>query len=142
MSNVDQRVAAMRRFNRFYTQKIGVLHDRFLRTPFSLAEGRVLYELAHREEATASEMAADLGLDPGYLSRILRGFQKQRLVTRETSRNDGRKTLLTLTEKGEKAFANLNAASKHGIGALLQSISSAAQDRLVHSMQTIESLLG
>src|SRR5438034_10252365 len=98
-------VAAVRRFNRFYTQRIGVLHEGVLRTPFSLTEGRVLYELAHRQESTASEVAAGLGLDAGYLSRILSAFARQRLIGKSVSDADGRKNLLHLTERGQQAFA-------------------------------------
>ena len=104
----EQRVAAVRRFNRFYTQKIGVLQDGLLNSPFSLTETRVLYELAHRERPTASELGRDLGLDAGYLSRILRSFEQKSLVKKAPSPADGRQLLLTLTRKGEEAFAPLN----------------------------------
>jgi DNA-binding MarR family transcriptional regulator/GNAT superfamily N-acetyltransferase len=138
----DQRVAAVRRFNRFYTQKIGVLQAGHLNSPFSLAEVRVLYELAHREQPTASELGRDLGLDAGYLSRILRGFEKKGLVKKSPSEADGRQQLLTLTRKGEEAFAPLNVRSRTEIGALLGPLSGAEQNRLVDSMHAIEDLLG
>src|SRR3954447_23611938 len=104
-ANLDRRVAAVRRFNRFYTRQIGVLHEGLLRSPFSLAEVRVLYELAHNEEPTATDLAKELALDAGYLSRILRKFEKQGLIGRQRSAADGRRTLLRLTKRGRRAFA-------------------------------------
>lgn len=141
-SDLGQRVAAVRRFNRFYTQKIGVLREGLLDSPFSLSEARVLYELAHREQPTATELGKDLGLDPGYLSRILRGFERRGLVRKTPSEADGRRNLLTLTRKGEEAFAPLNVRSRAEIGALLGSLTEAEQVRLVEAMHTIENLLG
>ena len=140
--DLQQRVEAVRRFNRFYTQKIGVLHDGLLRSSFSLAEARVLYELAHRQNPTASELARELGLDAGYLSRILFGFQKRGLMDRKPSESDGRQSLLRLTKKGKEAFAPLNARSKDEIGAMLGHFSSVNQNRLIEAMHTIERLLG
>ncbi|HUP49567.1 MAG TPA: helix-turn-helix domain-containing GNAT family N-acetyltransferase [Thermoanaerobaculia bacterium] len=136
-----QRVAAVRRFNRFYTQKIGVLHEGLLRSPFSLTEGRVLYELAHREQASASAIAADLGLDRGYLSRILSRFARRRLVGKTAAPDDRRKSLLHLTEKGQEAFAALNDESRHEIAAMLSALSPSDQGRLVEAMGSIESVL-
>lgn len=140
-SHLDQRIQAVRRFNRFYTGQIGVLHEGYLRSPFSLAQVRVLYELAHREKPTASELAKDLGLDPGYLSRILRDLQKQGFVGRTVSKNDGRQHLLWLTKRGQEVFAPLDARSHDEIGAMLRSRSVAQQKRLIEAMRTIEVLL-
>src|ERR1043166_4393938 len=103
-----QRIEAVRRFNRFYTQQIGVLHEGLVKSPFSLTEARVMWELAHREEATAAGLGRELGLDAGYLSRILNGFQKQGLIDRRPSEADGRQSLLRLTEQGREAFAGLD----------------------------------
>src|SRR5262252_4644329 len=111
-SDFEQRVGAVRRFNRLYTRRIGVLQDGFLRSPFSLAEARVLYELAHRDKATATEVAAELGLDHGYLSRILRGFCERGLVAKTASPQDRRQSLLALTAKGRMAYAPLNRRSQ------------------------------
>lgn len=140
-SSFDQRVAAVRRFNRFYTQKIGVLNEGLLNSPFSLTEARVLYELAHREQPTASELVRDLGLDAGYMSRILRGFEKKGLIEKTRSKTDGRQSHLTLTRKGQEAFAPLNVRSRNEIGAMLGRLSESDQDRLVNAMHVIEELL-
>ena len=109
---LDQRIAAVRHFNRFYTQRIGVLQERWM-SPFSLTEARVLYELFRRDQATATEIASTLGLDAGYMSRIVRGFRTRGLVATEKSKADGRQVLLTLTERGRKAFAPLDAYSNN-----------------------------
>jgi DNA-binding MarR family transcriptional regulator/N-acetylglutamate synthase-like GNAT family acetyltransferase len=141
-TDLHQHVEAMRRFNRFYTKQIGVLHERLLRSPFSLTEARVIYELAHHEKMTATELCNELGLDAGYLSRILRSFKKKDLINKELSQTDGRKNLVSLTERGQKAFARLNARSHNEIGAMLSNLSAADQKRLVNTMHTIEGLLG
>src|SRR6516165_8282981 len=133
----EQRVGAVRRFNRLYTRRIGVLQDGFLQSPYSLAEARVLYELAHRQRATATGIAADLGLDPGYLSRIARGF-----LTKTPSPTDRRQCLLSLTAKGRMAFAPLDQRSQDEIAAMIGKLSVADQDRIVGAMRTIESVLG
>jgi DNA-binding MarR family transcriptional regulator/N-acetylglutamate synthase-like GNAT family acetyltransferase len=139
---LEQRVAAARRFNRFYTRRIGVLHEGAYRSPFSLTEVRVLYELAHRDRPTATALGRDLGLDPGYLSRILRGFERRGLVLKTRSAADGRQSHLALTAQGRKVFAPLNARSHDEVAALLGGLSAAAQARVVGAMQTIERLLG
>jgi DNA-binding MarR family transcriptional regulator/GNAT superfamily N-acetyltransferase len=138
----DARVAAVRGFNRFYTQKIGVLGEGLLKSRFSLAEARVLYELAHRERPTATQLCGDLGLDAGYLSRILRRFEQQGLLARTASKADGRQSLLALTAKGRVAFSPLDARSRQEIGALMDGLGQPDQARLVAAMGTIERLLG
>jgi DNA-binding MarR family transcriptional regulator/GNAT superfamily N-acetyltransferase len=140
-TSIAQRVAAVRRFNRFYTKQIGLLHEGYLESPFSLAEVRVLYELAHRDTPTAAELGRELGLDAGYLSRILRGFAKRGLIHRAPSKADGRQTLLSLTEKGQRAFARLHTRSRDEIGTLLGRLSPAEQHRVLQAMHTIEHLL-
>ncbi|MBV9523981.1 MAG: MarR family transcriptional regulator [Alphaproteobacteria bacterium] len=132
----------MRRFNRFYTAKIGVLQEGLLESAFSLAQARILYELAHREKPTAAALARELGLDPGYLSRILRGFTRQGFVVKETSPSDGRQSLLSLTAAGRAAFAPLDRRSRDEIGELLGTLSEAEQRCLVGAMARIETLLG
>jgi DNA-binding MarR family transcriptional regulator/N-acetylglutamate synthase-like GNAT family acetyltransferase len=137
----DRRVGVVRRFNRFWTRQIGVLGEGYLESPFSLTEVRVLYELAHREETTASELGDELGLDAGYLSRLLRGFEKHGLIHKRPSEADGRRRLLRLTARGREAFAPLDARSRNDIGAMLGGMSIAGQERLVGAMRTIEGLL-
>lgn len=139
---VDQRVEAMRHFNRFYTRQIGVLQEGYLDSPFSLTEARLIYELAHRQQTTASELAQELGLDPGYLSRIVRGFKRRGMVATHPGADDRRKRLLALTEQGKAAFAPLDARSRADHEALLGALPVAAQDRLIDAMVTIEELLG
>jgi len=140
--DVYQRVEAVRRFNRFYTKQIGVLHEGLLRSPFSLTEARVIYELAQHEETTATELSNELGLDAGYLSRLLRSFKKRGLIHKQASQSDGRQNLLSLTERGQEAFAMLNARSRNEVGATLSDLSPADQNRLVKAIHTIEGLLG
>lgn len=136
------RIAAVRRFNRFYAQKIGVLDEGLLESPYSLAEVRVLDELAHREAPTAGDLARDLALDAGYLSRILRRLGQLGLVEKHASPRDGRRSILALTPRGRKAFAQVNASANGRIGAILRGLSRADQDRLLRALGTVESLLG
>ena len=135
-------VDAVRRFNRFYTRRIGVLQEGLLQSPFSLAEARVLYELAHRDGPAAAELGRDLGLDAGYLSRILRGLRRRGLVDRHPSEADGRRSLLGLTRRGRAAFATLDERSRREVGAMLDALPPPGPGRLVEAMGTIERLLG
>src|SRR3982750_2931179 len=116
-SDLSQRVEAIRRFNRFYTRQIGVLTEGLLDSTFSLTEARVIYELAHHEQTTASALGDELGLDAGYLSRILQSFKKRDLIHKHPSEIDRRQSDLRLTEAGQAAFAMLNARSQHQIEA-------------------------
>jgi len=138
----EERVVAVRRFNRFYTRRIGVLHEGLLGSPLSLTEGRVLYELAQRASATASQLASDLALDSGYLSRILAGFEKRGLLERRPSAEDGRQLILGLTDQGREIFTAINARSQAEIAELLQPMSATDQARLINALATVESLLG
>jgi DNA-binding MarR family transcriptional regulator/GNAT superfamily N-acetyltransferase len=135
------QVETVRRFNRFYTRQIGLLNEGLLDSPFSLTEVRALYELAHREHPTAADLCKELGLDAGYLSRILRKFEQQQLIEKKRSQ-DARQSLLSLTGKGRKAFEPLNARSDGQVATMLGKASPAKQRDLVHAMQTIESVLG
>jgi len=138
---IDRNVAAVRRFNRFYTQRLGLLHDGGLYAPFSLTEARVLYELAHRPECTASQLASALDLDHGYLSRILRGFEQDELIGRVRAAHDGRQALLSLTRQGREQFARLDARARTHVAGLLETIPLAAHQRLVAAMDTIEATI-
>jgi DNA-binding MarR family transcriptional regulator/GNAT superfamily N-acetyltransferase len=139
---LEDHVASVRRFSRFYTRKIGVLHEGLLGSQLSLTEGRVIWELAQRERATASELAAELGLDTGYLSRILGGFEKRGLIDRRPSERDGRQVLIALTEAGRALYATIDTRSREAVAALLGELDGADQHRLVAALETAEQLLG
>lgn len=139
VSNED--VAAVRRFSRFYTRRIGVLGETMLDSPFSLTEARVLYELANRKNATAALLCAELGLDAGYASRMLARFAREGLIRKTPSRADARQMLLSLTAKGRKAFAPLDRRSHDDVVGLLAPLPKSAQKQVVEAMQTIERLI-
>jgi DNA-binding MarR family transcriptional regulator/N-acetylglutamate synthase-like GNAT family acetyltransferase len=141
-TDVAHAVDAVRRFNRAYTRQIGVLQEHLLESPFSLAEARVLYEVANRAGVTARALCDELGLDPGYLSRILARFVRDGLVSRRASERDGRERLLALTARGRQAFVRLDAASRDQIAALLRPLSSDDRRQLVHAAERIRKLLG
>lgn len=138
---VDAQVGAIRAFNRFYTRKIGVV-DGMASSPFALAEARVLYELAHREQATATDIRKELGLDAGYMSRILREFERRKLIRREQSKTDERQKFLSLTAKGRRAFAPLDARSNRDVVAILEGLSPTKRKQLVDAVQAVRRLLG
>jgi DNA-binding MarR family transcriptional regulator/GNAT superfamily N-acetyltransferase len=139
---LPQRVAAVRRFNRFYTQHLGVLRHGWLDSPFSLTEARVLYEIRQCDRATATDIGRDLGLDAGYLSRILRRFHKSGLIRKQTSPEDGRQSFLSITARGRKAFDPLEQRTEHQVGALLTRLPASAQGQLVSAMGSIERMIG
>lgn len=141
MEDQAQCVEAVRRFSRFYTRQVGVLNEGYNGSEFSLTEARILYELAHREAATASELAKSLALDPGYLSRIVKGFEQRRLIRRQPSKADARQYLLTLTDRGERRFAELNARSRSDMAEMVGALTARQQQRLVAAMGEIEALL-
>jgi DNA-binding MarR family transcriptional regulator/N-acetylglutamate synthase-like GNAT family acetyltransferase len=138
----DRRVADVRRFSRFYTRQIGLLRDGYLETPFSLTEARVLYEVASREHAVAAELTRELGLDAGYLSRILARFRRRGVIERRASADDARRSELRLTKKGRSVFASLDARSRDDIGTQLARLPVTDQERLVGAMATVERHLG
>lgn len=140
-ADLEDRIAAVRRFTRFYTRQIGLLHEHLLDTPFSMTEARLLWELAHREPSTATALGADLGLDAGYLSRILRRFAENGLISRKATPADARQNLIAITAKGRKAFAPLNQGSRDQVAAMLEALDPAGQDRVVGAMATVEHLL-
>jgi len=138
----SDQVAAIRAFNRFYTRQIGLLAEGLLNSRFSLTEVRVLYELAHREGLTATDLGRDLGLDAGYISRILKRFEVQGFVDRNPSPTDARQSVLALTAAGQEAFQPLNRASHDQITALLAALSKSQREELVRAMGAIQRLLG
>jgi DNA-binding MarR family transcriptional regulator/GNAT superfamily N-acetyltransferase len=138
----DHQVAAVRAFNRFYTRKLGVLDQQLLKSPFSLSEARVLYELANSESVAAKEIGSELGLDPGYLSRIIQNFDENGLITRKPLPSDRRQYRLGLTTKGRQAFARLDRSSHDDVAAMLAGLRRGDGQRLVGAMALIERLLG
>jgi DNA-binding MarR family transcriptional regulator/predicted N-acetyltransferase YhbS len=135
------RVAGVRQFNRFYTRQIGLLRQGMVGTPFSLTEGRVLYEIGRRGTVTAAELATELTLDPGYLSRLLRGFITSGLAVSTRSAADRRQSILALTGRGRDTFTTLDRRSQEEIGGLLERLSEDEQGRLLAAMATIQALL-
>ena len=138
-----EHIGAVRRFNRFYTRQIGLLRKTYLDTPYSLGEMRVLHELAHPtvEPPTASDIGRALDLDAGYLSRVLRNFEKRGLVKRTTSKNDARQSHVSLTAQGRKFFAPAEQRSQEDVAEMLTKLDDSEQNELVNAMQTIERLL-
>lgn len=136
------RIETIREFNRFYTRRIGVLHEGLLNSHFTLTESRLLWELAHRDDLTATELARELELDPGYLSRLLRSFKERRLIKSRRSDDDARNQHLNLSAAGRRAFAPLDERSRAEVGALLAKLAEAQQQQLLEAMARIEQLLG
>src|SRR4051812_3179588 len=134
-------VDAVRRFNRFYTRRVGALRAGLLGSPYPLPEARLVYEIGQRRECTASELAADLDLDAGYLSRLLQGLKRRGLLSGKRSADDGRASVLSLTAKGRKAHALLDARSRDEVAAMLGGLPGGERERLVGAMQTVERLL-
>ena len=135
------RVDAVRRFNRFYTRRIGVLTDDYLGSAFPLPQARVLYELGERGECTASQLRAELDLDAGYLSRLVAGLRRQGLVAAEAPSEDRRRRHLTLTPKGRKAFAALDESSRRAMGEMLAPLAPPHREKLVQAMSAVQSVL-
>lgn len=140
-SALDARIDAVRRFNRYYTTRIGVLRRGMVGSPFPLPEARVLYELAHRRGATATEIRRDLALDAGYLSRLLNGLRRRGLVRATAAPGDARASQLSLTPKGEKAFAELDRGTREQVVGMLERLPEAGQQRVVEAMRAVESLI-
>lgn len=139
---IDQRVASVRAFNRFYTNVIGVLQEGLLRTPYSLAEARVIFELAQRPATDVAELRRTLDLDAGYASRMLARFEADGLVARERSAEDARRQVVSLTKQGRAAFRDLDRRSAREIRALLGERGEREQQRLIEAMGAIERILG
>jgi DNA-binding MarR family transcriptional regulator/GNAT superfamily N-acetyltransferase len=142
LAQPEQEIAAVRAFNRFYTLKLEVLDQHLLKTPFSLSEARVMFELAHRGELSAKEIGLELGLDPGYLSRIVQKFEEDGLISRKLLLTDRRQYQLSLTAKGHAAFARLERSSQDHVGLMLGALAGEDRKRLLGAMEIIERLLG
>ncbi len=134
----EDRIATIRHFNRFFTRQIGVLQEGLLHSPYTLTEARILFELAQRHDLTSSHLYRELGLDAGYLSRILTRLEQQELITKEHSATDGRQRLLHLTPKGEQASTLLNKRSHDEVAEMLNDLSEGDQQRLLKAMETIQ----
>jgi DNA-binding MarR family transcriptional regulator/GNAT superfamily N-acetyltransferase len=138
---LQKAVETVRSFNRFYTKRMGLLNPRYLKTKFPLTQARILYELAHRKDPTASELIQELNIDPGYLSRILSVFAKNGLIGKSQSTSDSRFQHLKLTTKGRKTFSELNEKSNREMGTLLKGISRDNQSRLLQAMRAMQTTL-
>jgi DNA-binding MarR family transcriptional regulator/GNAT superfamily N-acetyltransferase len=138
----DDQISAVRAFNRFYTRNLGVLDQQLLKSPFSLSEARVLYELATRENLSAKQIGIELGLDPGYLSRIVQNFDDNGLIIRTPVPSDRRQYQLSLTAKGRQAFAKINRSSHDDVAHMLAALAPGDSKRLIEAMRVIERLLG
>jgi DNA-binding MarR family transcriptional regulator/predicted N-acetyltransferase YhbS len=141
MGDLGSSIEVVRRFNRVFTRRIGVLREGLLHSRYSLSEVRILFELAHREDRSASDLSRELGLDPGYLSRILVRLEGQGLIARARSENDGRRRILSLTSAGKDAFAMLDTRSREEVAEMLGGLSERDQRRLVDAMGIIEGIL-
>jgi DNA-binding MarR family transcriptional regulator/GNAT superfamily N-acetyltransferase len=141
-SEALRRAQAVRHFNRFYTQHIGALHEHLAKSAFSLTEVRVLHELYRGRAQTASVLGRALGLDSGYLSRLLTSFERRNLITRRPSETDARQSLIALTDSGHAAYAPLDTAAIEEVSVLLAGLPALSQDQLIAAMKIIERLLG
>ena len=141
MSILPQQIARVRAFNRDYTRRIGVLSEGLLESPYSLTEVRVMYEIAHREAVTAGDLAQDLELDKGYLSRILKGFEAKKLLARRAAPEDARRQYLRLTPAGMRVFTPIEARTQEQIRALLAGLDAARRDAVLEAMDVIQQAL-
>ena len=138
----QKKVTAIRTFNRFYTNIIGLLDRHLLHSTFSLPEARVLYELYHREELLAGDIVSTLKMDKSYLSRMLDQFTRKKLITRSRSTTDARAVLISLTAKGRKEAEALDLASNKQVADILAGIPENQTEQLVYHMQEIQKILG
>lgn len=138
---LKDHISAVRHFNRFFTRQIGVLREGLLHSPYSLTEARIIFELANRSNLTASDLCNELGLDAGYLSRILNKLERQNLIEKTRSDDDGRQRLISLTTAGQNAFSLLDKRSNDEVSEMLSELSEGDQIRLIDAMHTIEAIL-
>ena len=141
MGQNQELIDKIRSFNRFYTNVIGLLDQHFLDSPFSLTEGRVLYEICNTEECTAKKIRESFVIDEGYLSRILDSFTKRDLIKKTPSRSDGRLRIILPTERGKKEFATLNGNSNKLVSEMVEKLSQREREELVEMMERIHELL-
>ena len=141
MKNKDDLIKRIRRFNRFYTNFIGVVDRHILDSPHSLTEARVLYEISSIEDCSARKIMGNLEIDEGYLSRIIGKFMRKGLVKKSRSEKDGRTRIILLTEKGEKEFAKLDTNSSESICTTVEKLSQKEREELVGLMERIYKLL-
>jgi DNA-binding MarR family transcriptional regulator len=139
--DTQKHIQEISNFNRFYTDLIGLLDNHLLNSDYSLAEARILYEIFTAKQLSASDIIHSLSIDKGYLSRILKKFEKQDLVARKSSDEDARVSLLSLTDKGLNVFRELNDASSQQIATLISAIPVSQLDELVQHMKAIAALL-
>lgn len=142
MSVSSREISLVRAFNRDYTRRIGVLGEAYQDSPYSLTEARVMYEIAHRPQVTAAELAADLAVDRGYLSRILKRFTAQKLLVQAASTQDGRRRNLTLTAAGKRSFAELDQKSQQQVAAMLSGLSGADRQSVLSGMRSMQRAFG
>jgi len=141
MSQNQEQIEKIRSFNRFYTNIIGVLDQHFLDTPFSLTEGRVLYEISRMEEPSAKKIRENIAIDEGYLSRIIDKFIKKGIITKTPFRGDMRLHMIRLTQKGQEVFSKLNENQNRLIAQITENLSEQEKAELVHMMERIQELL-
>lgn len=138
---MEDAIAAVRRFNRFYTRSVGALDSRFLDSDLSLIEARVLYEIAMREEPVASDVQAELGIDAGYLSRIVRRFQNRGWISRGRG-DDARRRPIVLTSEGRAVFAALDERQRAQVAGSIATLGEADRATLVGALDSARALLG
>ena len=141
MTVLQDEINTVRQFNRFFTRQIGVLREGLLHSPYSLTEARIIFELAQCPNITASDLGQAMGLDAGYMSRILAKLEQQKLIEKTRSNEDGRQRLITLTDQGQDAFALLDSRSSDEVAEMLGELSSGDRLRLIEAMHTIEGIL-
>jgi len=139
-AKLQGHISAIRRFNRFFTRQIGVLREGLLHSPYSLTEARIIFELANGSNLTASNLGNELGLDAGYLSRILHKLEQQNLIEKTRSDDDGRQRLISLTTAGQNAFSLLDNRSNDEVAEMLSELNESDRVRLIEAMHTIEGI--
>lgn len=139
---MDQTIAAVRRFNRFFTRLVGALNPRFLGTDMTLAEARLLFEIAHAERPLASDLQALLGMDAAQVSRTLRRFETRGLIVRETGSRDSRRRPIVLTDTGRAAFDTIDRRQRDQVLAMLEPLRPVQRNDLATALATARALLG